>query len=355
MPGALPDRRAARSAGGTRNEVPSADPPFWSSIQRTRPPRVGAGGEARPRLPPRARRRRLLPLSRRSSARRRVRGSRPTFPPPWASSTSLTFRSSRRTSPRPRHRARTYPSRRSAPRPAPRATNPGLATKTPASAFPRPGPFGDVNLDLPAIPADLPEARRSPPKPPPLRASPTQVPLPKPAADLPAPKRGSLVDLPAVAADLPEVAASLPGIAGALPVPAASPPKPVPSHAGSGFREIDSPTAADALPAALPPDHHLPVRAAATPPPSGAVSFREIRASARALAQHQPHHRHVGACCRRVPHNLGRLRKSRVRREAPRAPHIVARPDSSERRRLRRWRDDVRRGRLVVAAGGPFE
>ena len=163
-----------------------------------------------------------------------------------------------------------------APRPAPRATNPGLATKTPASAFPRPGPFGDVNLDLPAIPANLPEARRSPPKPPPLRASPTQVPLPKPAADLPAPKRGSLVDLPAVAADLPEVAASLPGIAGALPVLAASPPKPVPSHAGSGFGEIDLPTAADVLPAALPPDHHLPVRAAATPPPSGAVSFGEI-------------------------------------------------------------------------------
>ncbi len=165
--------------------------------------------------------------------------------------------------------------KRPPPRPAPRATDPGLAAKTPPGAFSAPGTFGGANLDLPAIPAALPEARRSPPKPPPPRARPTQTELPKLSADLPMAKGGSGVDLPEVAAHLPDVAASLPGVAGVLPVPAASPPKAFLSSAGSGFGEIDLPAAADVLPAVVPRDHHLPVRAQSTPVP-GALSFGEI-------------------------------------------------------------------------------
>ncbi len=158
-------------------------------------------------------------------------------------------------------------------RPGVRAASPGLTVASSAGSLVRPAPFANADIDLPAIPADLPETRRDPPKPPPQRSRTVQTDLPNLAAHLPSAKRGGLADLPAVAAHLPDVSASRPGIRAALPVDAPSPPKPEGSAAG-GFGEIDLPAAAEVLPVVMPPGHHLPARPM-TPIP-GVASFGEI-------------------------------------------------------------------------------
>jgi predicted Zn finger-like uncharacterized protein len=162
----------------------------------------------------------------------------------------------------------------------------------------------DLEVALPDVVADLPEARRGLRKgPPPPRSRSLDIDLPIPAAPLPASKRDA--DLPSLAAALPATTAALPVIAAALPSPAASLPAvaanlpsptaalPVvaaglpspavilPTPAASlptvvrGFGEIELPTAAETLPTAVPLDRHLPV-ALGQPPGEGAPSFGEI-------------------------------------------------------------------------------
>jgi tetratricopeptide (TPR) repeat protein len=138
--------------------------------------------------------------------------------------------------------------------------------------------FGDMDLDLPVVSADLPVARPAPPKgPPPARAS-FDIDLPARVSDLPSLKQGSdLVDLPVVSAGLPVVSAGLPVVSAALPSIAASLPVPaahLPSLAAGlpvtasalpalarGFGEIDLPNVAEVLPTAQSAEHQMPARA----------------------------------------------------------------------------------------------
>ena len=180
------------------------------------------------------------------------------------------------------------PATRGAARPGPAHAAPPRAPPAAPPAAKMHGGFGDVELDLPVVSADLPAARRAPPAPPkapPGRAS-FDIDLPARASDLPAVKQsdlpslkqgGDLVDLPVVSADLPvaaaglpvvsaglpAVSAGLPSVAAGLPVPAAH----LPSVAaglpalGRGFGEIDLPNVAEVLPSVAPTDQHLPARA----------------------------------------------------------------------------------------------
>jgi len=165
------------------------------------------------------------------------------------------------------------------PRPGPGAAPLGPKARAPTAPTSPSDSFGDIELDLPAIPAGLPEARRGQPQPAPPRARPIDAELPAPKADLPASKRSSIRDLPSVAAHLPElaahlpeVAAALPGVAAGLPMTAASLPNPVVAVPASGFGEIDLPTG-ESLPAS-PQAGHLP--SPAQPPFSAPASFGEI-------------------------------------------------------------------------------
>jgi predicted Zn finger-like uncharacterized protein len=174
--------------------------------------------------------------------------------------------------------------KRPPPRPAPKDAP---AAAAPTGSGLKPASFGDIDLDLPTVPADLPEARRSALKPPPLPVR-SFADLPAPRAHLPAIKRQSDLDLPSVAADLPAIAASLPVVAAGLPSttaslpslatnlpsPAAGLPSPAAGLPVRSFGEIDLPTVAETLPVALPPGHNLPVRSQRSP--EGLASFGEI-------------------------------------------------------------------------------
>ena len=160
-----------------------------------------------------------------------------------------------------------------APRPIkPPPTLPGK----PVSPIPavEPVPFGEIDLDLPAVAAELPDARR-----PAVPKAPTPFPalgLPSSVPGLPATKRGAEIDLPVIAGELPAVAASLPVVTAQLPSPAASLPSraaglPVPS--GRGFGELDLPTAAPSLPAVAPADLHLPSPAGRAPEAFGEIEL----------------------------------------------------------------------------------
>jgi predicted Zn finger-like uncharacterized protein len=173
--------------------------------------------------------------------------------------------------------------------PAAKKTPPRPGSRVPAAASKpappvhatRPGSSGDFGLDLPVVPANLPMAKGPPPKPPlptSLRSKsqdpPSRFDLDLPAAapaDLPAPRRVGEVDLPVISAELPVVAASLPTVAAGLPSPAASLPSPVgilPVVSGRGFGEIDLPSTAEVLPS---PAATLPAPAQALPSPAATL------------------------------------------------------------------------------------
>jgi len=165
------------------------------------------------------------------------------------------------------------------------APGPPRPPPLPAAAAKRASGFGDVDLDLPVVSADLPVARPAPPKPPPAGPPPRasfDIDLPARVSDLPSLKQGSdLADLPVIAAGLPVVAADLPVPAAALPAIAAHLPSvaaglPVAASAlpvlARGFGEIDLPNVAEVLPTAQSAEQQMPAR------PSGAPSgaFGEI-------------------------------------------------------------------------------
>ena len=158
----------------------------------------------------------------------------------------------------------------------PRAPVANASPPSPAAAKKTSG-FGDMDLDLPVVSADLPVARGVPPKAPmaPARAS-FDIDLPARASDLPSLKQGSdHRDLPAVAAGLPVVSADLPSPAASLPVPAANLPVvaaslPVAASAlpvlSKGFGEIDLPNVAEVLPTAQSAEQQMPARPSDGPP-----------------------------------------------------------------------------------------
>jgi predicted Zn finger-like uncharacterized protein len=166
--------------------------------------------------------------------------------------------------------------KRPPPRPASKVPRPAVAR--PSAPFPvsKAPAFGDIDVDLPAVPADLPATRGGAPKSTPS-STPFDFDLPVPAADLPAPKRSSDVDLPALAADLPSPAAALPVVAAGLPSPAAALPNVaagLPIVSARGFREIDLPTVAESLPVVSPRGYPSPPAPPETS--TGAPSFGEI-------------------------------------------------------------------------------
>jgi predicted Zn finger-like uncharacterized protein len=175
-----------------------------------------------------------------------------------------------------------------APKPPPPLPPRAIAAKKDDAAF------GTIDLDLPALAADLPTAKPGakpavkPVAKPTARAGSFDLDLPSPASNLPTRKLApGITDLPVVAADLPVPAASLPVPAASLPVPAASLPVPaaslpvpaaslpvpaasLPMAAASlpvaaaglptarGFGEIDLPSLTESLPAVPGSDRHLP-------------------------------------------------------------------------------------------------
>jgi tetratricopeptide (TPR) repeat protein len=118
----------------------------------------------------------------------------------------------------------------------------------------------DLDLDLPAVPVGLPDAKRQAPKTRPAVAS-LELDLPTPVADLPAVRRAAEeeVGLPVIAAHLPVPAAALPSVAANLPSPAANLPVPAPSLP---IPVANLPVPAGGLPV---PAASLPVHAGALP------------------------------------------------------------------------------------------
>ncbi|HTQ47227.1 MAG TPA: tetratricopeptide repeat protein [Polyangiaceae bacterium] len=186
---------------------------------------------------------------------------------------------------------------------------PVVSAGLPAPAVPKPPPVPraatpqsvapediELDLDLPAVAADLPVARQGERADLPVvrkgggadlpvvrkgGGAALDVDLPIVAANLPVPAAGlpvvAAAGLPVTAssAGLPVVAANLPVPAASLPVPAASLPMPAASlPTARGFGEIDLPsiaeslptaaeslpTAAESLPSKVAPDQHLPSR-----------------------------------------------------------------------------------------------
>jgi tetratricopeptide (TPR) repeat protein len=166
--------------------------------------------------------------------------------------------------------------KRPPPRPVPKVSRPPVA-KPAAPAPPQNlARFGEVDTNLPAVAAGLPVARSGPAKPLPS-PTPFDFDLPVPAADLPAPKHSGHADLPSLAADLPSPAASLPMVAAHLPSPAAALPSPaagLPIVSARGFGEIDLPVVAPSPPPVPPSDQPMPRRAPETT--AGAATFGEI-------------------------------------------------------------------------------
>jgi predicted Zn finger-like uncharacterized protein len=178
------------------------------------------------------------------------------------------------------------------PRPAPKAPPAPPAAKPEAAAVAE-MELGDIDLDLPSVPAGLPTPSRGRSSRPPAPSASMGIDLPAPVADLPSAKRSSDFDLPSIAADLPVAAASLPVVSASLPsvasaglpsvasagLPsvAASLPSPAASLpvAARGFGEIALPTVAESLPTAMPTEHHLPARSP-IPDAAASTSFGEI-------------------------------------------------------------------------------